>query len=125
MTGVDQTAARRRYEKAGRRAEWLAAILLIIKGYRLQARRFRAHGGEIDIIARRGNVVIFAEVKSRRDLDDAVNAVSTQSRRRIERAADMFMARRPHLADCAMRYDIVAIAAGRWRHLRGAWRYGE
>lgn len=125
MTDADRTEARRRYEKAGRRAEWLAAIVLILKGYRLLARRFRAHGGEIDIVARRGDVVIFAEVKSRRDLDAAVSAVSAQSRRRIERAADMFMTRRPHLADCAMRYDIVAIAAGRWRHMRGAWRYGE
>lgn len=119
------TIARQQSERAGRRAEWAAALMLTMKGYRILARRFRAHSGEIDLVARRGGVVAFIEVKSRVRLDDAVGAVSARARRRIERAADMFMAQRPHLADCSMRYDIVAVAPWRFRHLVGAWRFGE
>ena len=120
-----QTIARRQSERAGRRAEWTAAFILAMKGYRILARRYRARSGEIDLVARRGGVVAFVEVKVRARLDDAVGAVSTRARRRIERAADMFMAQRPHLAECAMRYDIVAVAPWRFRHLAGAWLFGE
>ena len=120
-----KTLSRRRSERAGRRAEWIVALILTLKGYRILARRFRVHSGEIDLIARRGDVIAFIEVKARAKLDDAIGAVSTRARRRIERAAEMFMAQRPHLADCAMRYDIVATAPWRFRHLPGAWRFGE
>lgn len=118
-------SARRRAEKAGRRSEWIAAIILQLKGYRILARRFRAQSGEIDLIARRGNILAFIEVKNRAVLDDALGAVTAQARRRIERAADMFIARRRHLVDCDFRYDIIAIAPWRFQHLRGAWRLGE
>ncbi len=120
-----QTIARRQSERSGRRAEWAAAFVLAMQGYRIIARRYRARSGEIDLIARRGGIVAFVEVKARARLDDAIGAVSARARRRIERAADLYVAQHPHLADCAMRYDIVAIAPWRFRHLAGAWRFGE
>lgn len=49
----------------GRRAEWLAALLLSLKGYRILARNYVVRGGEIDLVARRGSTVIFVEVKAR------------------------------------------------------------
>lgn len=125
MTGVNSTSARRRSERSGRRSEWIAALALQLKGYRILERRFRAHGGEIDLIAQRGQILAFIEVKRRKAVDDAVGAVTTRARRRIERAAEMFVARRAHLAECEWRYDIVAIAPWRLKHLRGAWRFGE
>ena len=125
MTGVNSTSARQRSERSGRRSEWIAALALQLKGYRILERRFRAHGGEIDLIAQRGRVVAFIEVKRRKAIDDAIGAVTARARRRIERAAEMFVARHSHLAECEWRYDIVAITPWRLKHLRGAWRFGE
>jgi putative endonuclease len=124
-TGRVRNRKRRRAERSGRRSEWLAAVLLALKGYRILERRYRCSSGEIDLVARRGDLLVFAEVKRRATLDSAAGAVTANSRRRIERAADMFLAQRPHLADCSMRYDIVAVAGWRVRHVRGAWRFGE
>jgi len=112
-------------ETAGRRAEWMAAIFLILKGFSILKRRYRASTGEIDLIARRGRLVAFVEVKQRAKLDDAIGAVTAKARRRIERAADTFMAQNQPLADCEMRYDILAVAGLKLHHIPGAWRYGE
>lgn len=112
-------------ELAGRRAEDLAALLLAIKGYRILARRFQAPGGEIDIAARRGGLLVFVEVKARASVDDAVLAVSRRARRRIEAAGRSFLAKRPHLARLDIRYDIIAVRGWRPTHVRDAWRGGE
>ncbi|MEM8772115.1 MAG: YraN family protein [Pseudomonadota bacterium] len=120
-TGHD-AAARRKAEIAGRRAEQLAALALRFKGCRILAQRFRAPVGEVDIVAQRGRLLIFAEVKTRHQLSDAVEAVTGKNRRRVERAADAYLARNPHLADCSIRYDIIAVSRLRIRHLTDAWR---
>ncbi|MBB5517695.1 YraN family protein [Amphiplicatus metriothermophilus] len=114
--------ARAAAERSGRRAELLAACLLTLKGFRILARRFRASGGEIDLVAKRGRLLVLVEVKARRSLDEAVFAVTPRARRRIARAGRAFVARAPGLADCAVRYDIVAVAGLRLRHLADAWR---
>ena len=49
----------------GHRAEWIALLFLVAKGYRPLARRFRAGGGEIDLVVTRGDTIAFVEVKSR------------------------------------------------------------
>jgi len=117
--GRDRRAAA---ERNGRRAERFAALLLALKGFRILARRFKASGGEIDIAARRGNLLVLAEVKTRADLDAAVLALTPAGRRRIEAAGQAFIARRPHLARLALRYDIIAVAGLKVRHLPDAWR---
>lgn len=109
-------------ERQGRRAEWLASLYLRLKGYRVLARRFKAAGGEIDIAARRGDVLVLVEVKARADLDDAIFAVTASAKRRIEAAGRSFMASRPHLASLGVRYDIIAVSGVRLRHVRDAWR---
>lgn len=125
MSARPEQRDRRRAEAAGRRSEWLAAMVLRGKGFSVIARRFKAPVGEIDLIARRGGLVVFAEVKARARLDDAAGAVTAAARRRIGAAAAAFLARRPHLAQFDMRYDIIAVAGWRWRHIPGAWREGE
>lgn len=116
---------RRAAERAGRRAEFFAEIFLRLKGYSILARRFRVKSGEIDLIALRGRRVAFVEVKARANRDDAVAAVTPHNRRRIEAAAAHFLRLRPGLAQCQMRYDILAIAGWRLIHLPDAWREGD
>lgn len=114
---------RRRAERKGRRAETLAALSLRLKGYRILESRVRTPMGEIDLIALRRGVVVFIEVKARANMDDAIISVTPSNSRRVENAAGYWMARRPEYADHGWRYDIIAIAPGRWpHHIRDAWR---
>ena len=115
-------ARRQQAERSGRRAETLAAIFLRFKGYSIIAQRVRTPGGEIDLVARRGKVLAFVEVKARRSVDHAIEAVTPTARRRIAQAAGFFLSRHQGLAHCAIRYDIIAIAGWRAHHLRDAWR---
>jgi putative endonuclease len=120
----------RRGQAAHRRGRWaevLCTLALRLKGYGILARGHvtgRGTGaGEIDIIARRGTVVAFIEVKARPSLALAAAALLPAQRRRLARAAAAFIARRPDLAACRMRFDAMLVAPGRWpRHLKDAWR---
>jgi putative endonuclease len=117
------TAGRRRAERRGHGAERLCIWLLRLKGYRILARRFRVPSGEVDLIARRGRVLVAVEVKARTGFDAAAEAISAQQRRRIARALDHFLARRPDLATLDRRFDVVMVVPRRWpRHLRNAWQ---
>ena len=112
-------------EKRDRKGEWLAALYLRAKGYRILDRRVRTPMGEVDLIAKRGGVVAFVEVKHRKTLDLAADSVTQRSWQRIDRASEYWMARHPALATCGWRYDIVAIAPWQLpRHIRDAWRPG-
>ncbi len=84
------------------------------KGYRILARRYRTRLGEIDLIARRGDLVLIVEVKARRTLVEAMEAVAWQSERRIEGAADLWLARQPDYGRLSVRFDMVAVLPWRW-----------
>ena len=115
-------ARRRRSERAGRRAETLAALFLRLKGYRIVERRYRQPVGEIDLIARRGRTVAFVEVKHRARLDAAAEGVTMAGRRRLVAAARFWLASHPAAAACDLRFDVVLTAPYRWpRHLAGAF----
>jgi putative endonuclease len=62
--------------RTGLSAETRAAAYLMATGYRILAKRFRTPYGEIDIVAKRRNLVAFVEVKARATLDDAAFAVT-------------------------------------------------
>jgi len=96
--------------RRGLSAESRAAALLIAKGYRIAARRFRTPVGEIDIVARRRRTLVFVEVKARESLDDAAESVVMRQRRRIIAAAEAWLASHPDDADCEMRFDVVLVA---------------
>lgn len=113
---------RKRAERRGRWSEWGAAIYLLARGYRILAMRYRVRAGEVDIIARRGEVIAFVEVKARRDLMAAIDAVTFTSQNRIRAAGDHWIARQPDAARLSLRYDIVAIVPWKWpRHIEGAF----
>ena len=117
---------RARRIKAWRRGRWAerrAALFLRLKGFRIIARGYKAPVGEIDIVARRGNLLAFVEVKARATLDGAAEALNQRQRRRIERAAGWFLAARPEMLGCELRYDLMLITP--WRmpvHIGDAWR---
>ncbi len=107
-------ARRQRHERRGHRGEWLAALALRLKGYRIVARRHRTKLGEIDLIARRGDLVLIVEVKVRPTLVQAMEAIARMSERRIEAAADLWLARQPDHARLSIRFDMVAVLPRRW-----------
>lgn len=114
---------RQRAERRGRWAETLAAWRLRLALYRVVARNFRSPAGEIDLIARRGGMLVFVEVKARGDKDTAAFAIQPHQQARIRNAAAAFLARRPDLARLDARFDAVLVAPWRWpHHLRDAWR---
>ena len=94
----------------GLSAESRAAALLIAKGYRIVARRWRSPVGEIDIVARRRRTLIFVEVKARLTHDDAAEAVIARQQRRIVAAAEAWLASHPDDINYDMRFDVGLVA---------------
>jgi putative endonuclease len=118
--------ARQRY---GRAAEDAAARHLIHHGWRLLGRNVRVGRGELDIIARRGPVLAFVEVKARRTRTCGApeDAVGAAKRRQVARLAELWLGARPWaLAGVEeVRFDIVAVDSttfpGTIRHLPAAF----
>lgn len=116
------SAPRRAAEARGRWAEWLAMFWLSCKGYRLLDHRARTAAGEIDLVARQGNYLVFIEVKARRTLTAALESFGSRQRRRIIRAASIWRARHQGFERLHMRYDLFLVAPGRLpQHRRAAW----
>lgn len=108
--------------KLGLSAETQAAAFLIGKGYRIAARRWRSPAGEVDIVARRGNLLLFVEVNARERLDDAAYSVTERQKRRIASAAAAWLADNPGDAARDIRFDAMLIAPRRWpRHIEAAF----
>jgi putative endonuclease len=110
----DTAQARYRAYRKGHRGEFLASLALILKGYRIVARRFRVKAGEIDLIARRGDLVLVVEVKARPTLMAAMEAITATAERRIEAATDIWLARQPDHARLSVRFDLIAVLPRRW-----------
>ncbi|WP_099865852.1 YraN family protein [Pararhizobium haloflavum] len=117
-TREEESARRRQAERRGHRGETLAAIALRLRGYRILARRFRTRAGEIDLIARKGDVIAFVEVKARAGTLLAIDAVPAATQRRIRAAGDIWLAqqydRGRDYSGYTWRYDIVVIRPRRW-----------
>jgi putative endonuclease len=97
----------------GERGEDLAVRALVREGYAILARRYRSRLGEIDIIARDGDCLVFVEVKARRQeaCGNPAEAVTRWKQRRIARMAAAYLARQP-IEAAACRFDVVAIVIG-------------
>jgi putative endonuclease len=108
--------------RTGVSAESRAAAFLMAKGYRILEKRFRTRYGEIDIIARRRNLVAFIEVKARASLEEAAYAVTARQQVRIVAAAQAWLMAHPEHANFDLRFDAVLIAPRRLpRHLLAAF----
>ncbi|MEE8171337.1 MAG: YraN family protein [Alphaproteobacteria bacterium] len=116
-------SGRRRAYLRGRAAERRCSLLLRLKGWRILARRYRTPVGEIDLIAKRGNIVAAIEIKARRTLAEALEAVTPRQQRRIERAAAAFLSQHPKWSNLGFRFDVMVVTP--WRppkHVTDAWR---
>ena len=124
------TETRQKAHRLGHAAEWRAVWRLRLGGYAILARRYKTRLGEIDIVARRGRVLAFVEVKARGDLDTAASALRNGQFGRMARAANLFLARHPRYAVCSVRFDAVLVSGPLWRslwprHLPDVWRAPE
>jgi putative endonuclease len=104
--------SRAQAERGGRRAEAIAALWLQLKGWRILARRLRTPRGEVDLIARRGKVVAFVEVKARATMEEAGLSLDEWRLRRVLAAAEA-LAHRYARADDVVRIDAIFIVPGR------------
>lgn len=116
-------AARPARHVRGRAGETRAVWWLRLQGFRILARNWRHPLGEIDILARRGRLLVAVEVKWRDSLGQAAEAVQVAQRRRIAQAAAVFLGQQPDAATLSLRFDAMLLAPGRWpHHIRDAWR---
>jgi putative endonuclease len=107
----------------GLSAESRAAAYLVAKGYRILARRWKSPVGEIDIVARRRQLLVFVEVKARASLDAAAESVLPRQQQRIVAAAEAWLATYPDPKVTDMRFDAVLVAPGKLpRHIQGAFQ---
>jgi putative endonuclease len=104
-------------------AEWLATILLFMKGYSILDRRWRSPVGEIDLIVKERDTVVFVEVKARPTREKGLEAISPKQRGRIENAAGVWLASHSAYAQSGIRFDCVVVSP--WKlphHVKDAWR---
>jgi putative endonuclease len=108
--------------QTGLSAESRAAAYLMAKGYRILERRFRTPYGELDLVAKKRNLVAFVEVKARATLDEAAFAITPHQQGRIINAAQAWLAAHPDYAEFELRFDAILIAPRRLpRHLLAAF----
>ncbi|MBI4615685.1 MAG: YraN family protein [Planctomycetes bacterium] len=112
------SAAAGEHRDLGRRGEAAAERELDARGYRVLARRFRAAGGELDLVAVRDGVISFVEVKANRPGTgyDGAQRLDAGKRRRIARAAQAFVAsRRLEGAPCRFDLALATVDGDRWQ----------
>ena len=122
--------ARERHKKEsydrGLRAERWAGLIMRAKGYQILANRYKAQGGEIDLVCRQGDLLVFLEVKYRANLDDALWSITPRNQQRIVAAASHYIANQPDENIMTYRFDVMAFAKGAgakpvWQHLEAAF----
>ncbi|MBJ6120453.1 YraN family protein [Sphingomonas mollis] len=112
---------RRASEESGRRGERLAAWWLRLKGWRILDRRVRTPAGEVDLVARKGNLIAFVEVKTRGSAAELDWAIDQRRLARVAAAAEVLMPRYAGPGD-DIRVDVLLMAPGmRPRHIENAW----
>lgn len=95
-------------------AEFKAKSYLRFQGFRILTERFKTPVGEIDLIAKKGNLIIFAEVKLRGTVEAAAEAIHTKNQSRVRSAAELYLQKYPEYNECELRFDALIMAPGAW-----------
>lgn len=115
------------YQK-GVDAEALAEAYFKKAKYKILARRYKTKFGEVDLVLLKDDVVVFVEVKRRRNLEDSLYAVTSKNRQRVEQAALYFISQHEAYVDAGMRFDVFVVGQEdgeiQVQHLDNAWEAG-
>jgi putative endonuclease len=109
----------RRGLRAERRAVWWYRL----RGYRILATNAWAGGHELDIVVRRGRRLVFCEVKEKLGdgFGDPLEMVDAEKQRRLQFAAEAWLARRPDAAGLSISFDVIAVRGGRLERIAEAF----
>lgn len=112
---------RKAAETRGRQGEARAALFLRAKGWSILDQRVRTPAGEVDLVARRGNLIAFVEVKTRKSAAELDYAIDEYRLTRVAAAAEILTPRYMRDGD-DVRIDVILIAPRCWpRHIENAW----
>jgi putative endonuclease len=101
--------------QSGTLAENTAAAFLESQGFRIVARNFLRRVGELDVVARSGDILVIAEVRTRASdrFGGAAASIDWRKQRRIAATAALFLDRHPELRHCRVRFDVLVVRDGR------------
>lgn len=95
--------------KFGILAEKIAILFLLLKGYKILRRRHKNRFGEIDIIARKSNILVIIEVKARSKEISVEEILHQRQIERIKLSAQFFVAQNKQLQNCDLRFDFIKL----------------
>lgn len=90
-------------------SEWIACFYLMIKGYQLIRHNYLTKVGQIDLIMKRKDTLIFVEVKSRNDASRLECLISNQQKRHLVNAANYFLNKNKKFSNKIIRFDAIYI----------------
>lgn len=100
----------------------MAAIYLQLKGYQILERRFKTKSGEIDIIARRKDLLIAIEVKARKSAEQAKTSITRTAQNRIAKAAHIYIRQNKPVQTLGLRFDAIFVVGFKIIHEPDFWR---
>lgn len=103
-----------RAEQFGRKGEFWAKSFLALKGFVVIQERFKTRSGEIDLIVKRGQTLVFVEVKARRNKDHLDEAFEAVRKDRIIQAAHYWLSQNPQFQTRTIRFDVIGLAPFAW-----------
>lgn len=108
--------------RKGLMAEARAAVFLRMAGYKILDMRFKTPVGEIDIVALKGQTLVFIEVKQRATSDAAAEAIDLRNQRRVIAAAELYLQKNPDYNQHDVRFDALILSRGlKMQHIEAAW----
>ena len=112
--------------RTGHFAEKIALLLLLLKGYWPGAINYMTGRGtgasEVDLIVKRGKMLIFVEVKKRQNITTSAEAITHKVQKRIARAAEVFLANNPTYHNYQIRFDAILFEKNFYpHHIKSAW----
>ena len=110
-------------DRRGRIAEAAVEAALLRDGWIVRARRLRTPAGEIDLVAEKDDLLAIVEVKARRSLVQAAEALSARQQARLVAAADIALMQHPEWGKNGVRFDLLLVdPAGTIRRIADAFR---